>query len=344
MQGIISADGQTVYAASQPQDTPSIAILDVATGTQTGSIPLDHTQQDPNFLFPLLIEGHGSDSTQAPLVHGSAVSPEYFPLLRIPLLRGRLFTNFDDENAPSVAVINNAAAHAFWPNANPLGAHVMLSRFSSSWTTIIGVIADARTESLEDAGVPEIYASTYQKTAKHLAIFLRGNFEVAAISDQVREQVQSIDNTLPVFGGQMLPEIVEASLADRRFSTTMIGLFALAALLLASLGIYAVISYMVAERTREIGIRLALGAGRGTIIGMVLHRGVELILVGATLGLAGALGISRLMAGVLYGVRPADPPTFVAVAILLIGVALLACYIPARRATRIDPIITLRYD
>ena len=317
--------------------------IDEAAFGGTSAIPLDHTQQDPNFLFPVVIEGRGTDAMQAPLVHGSVVTPEYFRLLRMTLLRGRLLTDFDDERAPGAAVINDAMARMFWPGANPIGQHVTLSRSATAWTTIVGVVADARTEYLKDT-VPEVYASAYQRGEKHLAIFLRGEFDVAAMAERVRVQVQSVDDTLPVYGAQTLNDIVAVSLAERRFSTGIVGLFALTALFLAALGIYGVTSYDVSERTHEIGIRLALGAERQTIIRMVLRQGAALVLVGAVAGVACAAAVSRSMAGVLYGVRPIDPPTFTAVPIVLIAVAIVACYIPARRATRVDPIIALRND
>ncbi len=317
-------------------------VNEVAIGS-TSAIPLDHPQRDAN-QFALLIEGRGTDASQAPLVEGSVVTPEYFHLLGRTLLRGRLLTNFDNETAPGVAVINEAMARTFWANANPLGRHVKLSRSATSWTTIVGIIADARTESLKETGVPEIYASAYQKPAKHLAIFLRGQIDAAAIPERVREQVQLMDATLPVFGGQMLKDTIAASLAQRRFSMEMIGLFATTALLLAGLGVYGVIACGVNERRREIGIRLALGAERSTILRMVLREGVGLILAGSTVGLVCALAVSRVMTGVLYGVEPADPVTFVSVTAVLVTVALFACYVPARRATCVDPLTALRHD
>lgn len=317
--------------------------VDDAAFGATSAIPLDHTQHDPSFLFPLLLEGHGGDVAQAPLVHGSTVTPAYFPVLGMPLLRGRLFTEFDDERAPAVAVINEAAARAFWPQASPLGQRVKLSRRPSApWTTIVGIVADARTESLQDADVPEVYVSAYQRPDKHLAIFLRGRFDVAATAERVRDQIQAIDATLPVFGARALDETVAVSLDERRLSTAMAGAFAAVSLLLAAMGIYGVIAYMVSERTHEIGIRLALGAERQAIVGMILKQGVALTIAGTTAGLACALLVSRAMAGVLYGVRPIDPATYAGVSGVLILVALLACYIPARRATRIDPIIALK--
>lgn len=307
-----------------------------------GALPLGHDRNNQNPPVPLIREGREDRSNDAPLVDGSIVTPEYFPLMGMTLLRGRLFSDLDDENAPPVAVINEAMARAYWPAENPVGKRLKLTRRPSAWTTVVGIVADARTESLEDAGIPQIYASLYQKGAHHLAIFLRGNLDTSSLPDEVREQVQSVDPTLPVFGARMLPETVSASLSARRFSMEMVGLFALTALFLAGLGIYGVISYMVNERAHEIGLRLALGAQPANVMRMVLRQGLGLAVTGSVLGLAGALIVSRLMAGLLYGVRPTDPLTFTSVAALLIGVALLACYLPARRATKVDPIVALR--
>ena len=184
----------------------------------------------------------------------------------------------------------------------------------------------------------------YQRPAKDLAIFVRGRFDASAIPEQVREQVQSVNAELPVFGAQSLGEAVAGSLSVRRFSMELVALFALTALLLAGLGIYGVISYIVSERTHEFGIRLALGADRSNILRMVLRQGLGLALTGAAVGLVFALLVSHLVAGLLYGVKPTDPLTFVGVAILLMAVALLACYIPARRAMRVDPMVALHYE
>ncbi|MFI5127563.1 MAG: FtsX-like permease family protein, partial [Candidatus Acidiferrales bacterium] len=213
-----------------------------------------------------------------------------------------------------------------------------------TWITIVGVIADARTESLANASVPQIYLSLYQETPKELAIFLRGDLNASAIPEEVRTMVQSVDPELPVYGAQTLNDAVTASLEQRRFSMDIVAAFAVTALLLAALGIYGVISYIVSERTHEIGIRLALGAQRADILKMVLRQGLSLAIAGAAVGLAGALIVSHLMAGLLYGVRPTDLLTFAGVAVLLISVALLACYIPARRAMRVDPMVALRYE
>jgi ABC-type antimicrobial peptide transport system permease subunit len=212
------------------------------------------------------------------------------------------------------------------------------------WTTIIGVIADARTESLADAAIPQIYRSVHQRPAKDLVIFLRGQLDSSTIATQVRQQVQSVDATLPVFHAETLDDVVSTSLSVRRFSMEMVACFAATALLLAGLGIYGTISYVVNEQRREIAIRLALGAQRGTILKMVLRRGLGLAVAGAGLGVAGALVVSHLMAGLLYGVSPTDPPTFAGVTFVLAAVALAASYIPALRAMRLDPITTLHSE
>ncbi len=314
----------------------------------TASIPLDESLRDLKLIsegqFLFTLEGRDVQSGEPAVAERSSVTPQYFHLLKIPLLRGRLFDESDNDKAPQVAVVNEAFARTYWPNQNPIGKRFRKARADSPWITVVGLIANARTESLAEAGVPKIYLDLYQTGGKRLAIFLRGNLDAAAIPGEVREQVQSVDPTLPVSGAQTLNETVSASLSERRFSMEIVALFALTALLLAGLGIYGVISYIVSERTHEIGIRIALGAGRRGILQMVLRQGLGLAIAGAAVGLVGAAVVSRLMAGLLYGVRPADPLTFAGVALLLIGVALLACYIPARRAMRVDPLVALRYE
>lgn len=316
-------------------------VMEAAFG-DLGSLPLGHDRNNQNPPVVMMREGYDHQNNEAPLIDESIISPEYFHLMGIPLLRGRLFGEFDNDKTESVAVINEAAAQVYWPNDDVVGKHIKLSRRATAWTTIVGIVANARTESLENARVPQIYSNIYQRGAKHLAIFLRGNLDLASIPDQVREQVQAFDRTIPVFGARPLSETVSASLAQRRFSMRMIGLFALTALFLATLGIYGVTSYIVSERTHEIGIRLALGADNGAILRMILGLGLRLALAGAGFGLVGALVISWFMGGLLYGVKPTDPVTFVTVTLLFGGVTMLACYLPAHRAMNVDPIVALR--
>jgi putative ABC transport system permease protein len=312
-------------------------VKEIAVGS-LGSIPLNHD----NNLFPLILEGSTTRSNLPHQVEGSSVTPEYFHLLGIPLLRGRLFTETDVENAPAVALVNEAFARAWWPDENPLGKRVKLGRAADPWTTVVGVVTNARTESLENVNIPQIYLSSWQRTDKDLAIFLRGRLDPAKLPQQARAMVRSLNSELPVFGAKSLPDVVSGSLEQRRFSMEMVLLFALTALLLAGIGVYGTVSYIVSGRTRDIGIRIALGAERKTILHMVLNQGLGLALAGAGVGLVGAWIVSHLMAGLLYGVSPSDPLTFISLTVVLFIVALAACYVPARRAMRVDPIVALR--
>jgi putative ABC transport system permease protein len=318
------------------------------------ALPLGHTHGE---LEPLLLlrEGLVAKANLAPVIGGAIVSPEYFHLLGMPLLRGRLFNDQDTESTPDVVVINQAAARTYWPNQDPLGKHIHLRLWGwvandgskerpiqGTWTTVVGVIADARTESLADTATPQIYRNAYQHPFKDMVIFLRGQLDPVTTPAQVRQQVQAIDPQLPVFHAQTLASVVSSSLSVRRFSMEIVAFFAAAALLLAGLGIYGTISYVVNEQKSEIAVRLALGAQRGNILAMVLRRGLGLAVVGAGLGVAGALVVSHLMTGLLYGISPSDPLTFIGITFVLVMVALAACYIPARRAMRVDPMVALR--
>ena len=316
------------------------------------ALPLGHGKDDLN-MFPLIREttreGQDVQSSQPPLINTSFVSPEYFHLLGMTLLRGRLFVDQDLEDTPSIAVINQAAARMYWPGKDgkgedAVGKRVRLRAEKPDWTTIVGVVADARTESLADPGIPQVYVDIYQRWAKDLAFFLRGPVDPAAISAQVRTQVQAVDPNLPVFRAETLNDVLSSSLSVRRFTMEMVALFAGTALLLAGLGIYGTISYLVNEQSREIAIRLALGAQRSNILRMVLRQGLTLAAAGAGVGLVGALIVSHLMAGLLYGVSPYDLSIFASVTAVLTAVAIAASYVPALRAMRLDPITTLHSE
>jgi predicted permease len=343
--------------ATASQETPFVRELtrrcaslpgveEVAIG-DPAAIPLDTTQHELNVLeghFYLTFEGQSVDQQKPTVVQRARVTPEYFHLLGLTLLRGRLFNEFDNNTAPQVAVVNEAFARTYWPNEDVLGERFRSTRPGSQWITVVGVIGNARTESLAQADVPQLYVNLYQTGAKHLAILLRGHLNTVVVADGVRKHVRALDSTLPVFGAQTLTETVSASLSPRRFSLEVIALFALTALLLASIGVYGVISYLVTERTREIGIRLALGAQKRNILRVVLQQGLQLAVAGAVIGLVCALIMSHLMATLLYGVKPTDPLSFGGVAALFVSVALLACYLPARRAMKIDPMVALRHE
>jgi putative ABC transport system permease protein len=323
----------------------TFAGIDEAAVGNVAAVPLAHDRNNLN-PFPLILEGHETPRDQAPVVCGSVVTPEYFHLMQIPLLRGRAFRDSDDDKAPPVVTINEEMAQTFWPAGDAIGQRIKLPVAgvpgAFAWNIIIGVVANVRTESLAQASAPQFYFSAYQRRPRDLAIFLRGRFDRATIESKLRDQVQSINRELPVFGAQTLDDAVSESLTQRRFSMEMVGLFALTALLLAAIGIYGVISYIVSERTHEFGIRLALGAERKNILQIVLRQGLRLAIAGAAIGLAGALIVSRFMATLLYGVPAADFLTFFGVSLLFISVSLVACYLPALRATKVDPIVALR--
>jgi predicted permease len=340
-----SAAQQAAFLGELLRRSKALPGVDEVAIGDSGAIPLDSSQRELNRLagrFFFEIEGRALDGRESPVVDRLMVTPRYFHLLGIPLLRGRLLSESDDGKSPQVAVVNEAFARRYWREESAIGKRIRRDRADSPWITVVGVVANSRTGTLAETDSPQVYMSLFQIWSHHLAIFLRGQFDPSRLSKHVRVQVQAVDVSLPVFGAQMLNETVSASLSTRRFSLEMVGLFALTALFLAAIGIYGVISYMVAERAREIGIRLALGATRKNILRALLRQGLGLAAAGAVLGLAGALGLSRLLASLLYGVRSDDPPTFAAVAFLLVVVALLASYLPARRATKVDPMTALR--
>src|SRR5581483_8601018 len=320
--------------------------------SDAGALPLGHSRGEVTPLA-LIREGLTTKANEAPVVGSPLASPEYFHLLGMPLVRGRVFNDQDIESTPQVVVINQAAARTYWPGQDPVGKRVHLGVSSDGntrgevnpdWSTVVGVIGDARTESLANAVTPLFYRSVYQHPFKGVAIFLRGRLDPVAIPEAVRQQVQSVDPELPVFRAQTLDEVLSTSLAIRRFSMEMVAFFAATALLLAGLGIYGTISFIVNEQKREFAIRLALGVQKGDILTMVLRRGLGLAAAGAAVGLVGALIVSHLMAGLLYGVSPTDLPTFGGVTLVLTTVALAASYIPALRAMRLDPIAILHAE
>lgn len=321
-------------------------VEDVAIG-DSGAIPLDSSQRELNRLagrFFFEIEGRDISNGQSLVVDRLMVTPNYFHLLGIPLVRGRLFDDFDDASKSQVAVVDEGFAQTYWPNEDAIGKRFRSTRAGSQWTIVVGVVANARTGSVAQEDPPQVYVSLYQTGSHHLAIFLRGQLDQSAIARQVREQVQSVDSRLPVFGAQQLKETISASLEDRKFAMEMIGMFALVALLLAGIGIYGVISYMVSARTLEFGIRMALGAQKRDILMMVLRQGLALATVATAVGLVASVLVSEMMKGMLYGLTPTDPLTLISIAALVICIALASCYVPASRAVRVNPQVALKCD
>ena len=280
-----------------------------------------------------------------PDVH--VVSPGYIATLGIPLLRGRTFTDQDNEKAPLAGLINAMVARRFFPNEDPIGKRFMFGHPASDpakWYTIVGVVSDTRLYGLANPARLEVYLSFRQNPRNSMALVVRSGADPASLTSEVRDAVQSIDKDQPVFAVSTMEELVRNSVATRRITLVLLGLFSGLALVLGAIGIYGVISYSVAQRTHEIGIRMALGAPRSDVFRLVVGEGLKLAGVGIAIGIAASFGLARLMSSLLYGISATDFETFMGVAVLLALVTLLACYIPARRAMRVDPTVALRYE
>jgi putative ABC transport system permease protein len=282
-----------------------------------------------------------------PIIITRVVSPGYFKTMSIPLLDGRVFTEGDKSDSPPVVVISETMARRFWPNENPLGKRIKVGRSTSwrPWLTIIGVVKDVRQYELIIEPKPQMYVPHQQADFfEPGALVIRANFDPLSLAGTVRQTVWEIDKDQPVSDISTMEEVIADSVARQRFSMWLLGIFAGVALVLAAVGIYGVMSYSVAQRTREIGIRLALGAQRSDVLKMTIGGGLRLVLMGAAIGLVAALVLTRVMSSLLFGVSPTDPLTFISISIVLISVAVVASYIPALRATRVDPMFALRYE
>jgi putative ABC transport system permease protein len=278
-----------------------------------------------------------------------SVSPEYFKTLSITLLRGRVFTPQDRAGAARVALINKAAAERFFPGEDPVGKRIRpyvtpQYRTTELFVEIVGVVADVPYGRLEEAIGPDVYVSALQPTDQMRMLIVRSRVDAAALTAAVRREVLALDRNIPLTAVQTMQERVAEVTSRTRFIAVLLGLFAGLALLLAGIGIYGVMAYSVSARTREVGIRMALGAQKRDVLKLVLRQGLLLTLAGVAVGLLASFGLTRLMTKLLYEVSATDPLTFIVVAFLLIAVALLACWIPARRATKVDPLLALRHE
>jgi predicted permease len=322
------------------------AIPGVELAAITSSLPT--TNSNPNAVGGLVVEAlaiedRPVESSQDLRAERIRISPDYFKVLRATLLRGRSFTEGDEDGRPLVAIIDESTAHKFWPTRDPLSRRVRFGQDPTKpWTTVVGIVKDIKSDGLDIDGVPHIYVSTYQDPSKQVSVVLRTSLPATLLEPQIRHEIQSIDPGLPVFNVFSMNDILDRSLASRRFSADLVGGFAGLAVLLASIGIYGLLAYMVGQRSREIGIRMALGARRGDILRMFLRKGVALAGVGIVAGVVVSASTASMMASLLYGVRPHDPAVFLFVPLLLFAVAVLASYLPARRATKVDPMIALR--
>jgi len=289
---------------------------------------------------PIEVEGEAPyPAGQAPLAEYRAASSDYFHALGIPLIAGRFFNDQDRENAPSVIIINRTLADRHFANQDPIGKR--LKAGSPDWATIVGVVGDVKQSGLTQAARAEVFWCAAQAPRSGMSLVVRAASDPTAA---VRAEVQALDRDLPIYNVKTMKTVIAESFADRRLNMLLLGIFAAVALILAVIGIYSVISYTTTQSTREIGIRMALGAQPKDVLKLIIGHGAVLSLIGVALGLAVAFALTRLMATLLYGVTATDPMTFVTVPILLIAVALLASYLPARRAMKIDPMVALRYE
>jgi putative ABC transport system permease protein len=293
--------------------------------------------------IPYSVEGRPSDSPNQAFVHDfRRVNTQYFKALQIPLLRGR---NFSEQEVmkglgSKVLVISNLLAKQVFPNEEAIGRRLVPP--SGEAFEIIGVVGDIRHHALEIEPLPALYLPALQGNRWNLVIRVQG--DPANLAAAVRHEVKAIDPNQPVADVKTMEDWLTTAVSAPRYRTSLLALFALIALVLASTGIYGVMSYSVAQRTHEIGVRMALGANRFDVLKLVVRQGMGLVVVGIVLGLFGAVGLTRVMSSLLFEVTPKDPLTFTAVALFLAFVAFVACYIPARRATRVDPLVALRYE
>ena len=270
---------------------------------------------------------------------------DYFRTMNIAVLRGRVFTDQDTANSPQVTVVSSSFVKRYFPDEDPIGKRIILDGSNKTPREIVGVVADIKRDGLDANIQPEMYFSQLQKPERRMNLVIRTEARDALqLLPAARAEIKAFDPNQIIWRTQTLEQLLSTSVAPRRFNMSLLGIFAGVALVLAAVGLYGVMSYSVSWRTREIGIRMALGARRADVLRLVVRQGMTMTLIGLALGLVGAFSISRVLSGLLYGVSSTDPLTFVAVSIVLLIVALLACLVPARRATRVDPIIALRTE
>lgn len=296
---------------------------------------------------PFAIEGRRLDPANLTTAGWQLVGPNYLQTLGIPLVKGRDFTA--DDAAPGaapVAIINQKMAARFWPDEDPIGRRITLGlpRPENPWVTIIGIAKDTPHRALDSQPEPDWYLSQTVAPQRHRYLLVRSLLPTATVASTIRSEVAALDPRQPLSNVKTMSEVVATTTAPRRFNTLVLGMFSALALLLAAVGVYSVISYATALRTKEIGIRAALGAARGAIVLLVLRKGIALALIGAALGFTTAFALTRLMSSLLFGVSPSDPLVYVTAGIVCLMAAFVACLLPARRATEVDPLIALRYE
>lgn len=318
--------------------------MEALPGVQGVAIANDLPIMGTDTAMVLSVEGRQPTPGEELMPGVHIINPRYFQTMGITLLKGRAFTEHDTNDAPPVVIVNETMARRLWPGQDAVGKRIKLGQGNLPWTEVVGVVRDVKHNGLQAGPSLDAYTPFFQNPWPFLAVALRSNLDPAALISMVRREVQAIDPTQAADEFKPMHNLIAESVGARRLSLALFALFAVVALLLAAVGIYGLISYSVAQRTHEIGVRMALGAQRGDVLRLVIRQGMLLALIGVGIGLAGALALTRLMTTLLYEVSTTDPITFAVIAALLLGVAWLACYLPARRATKVDPMVALRYE
>jgi putative ABC transport system permease protein len=321
------------------------ALPGVTDAVVTSNLPLSGEAEEGKITFTL--EGQSWDQQQKnPYINDISISPGYFHLMKIPLLQGRLLEESDQANSPRVAIVSRHFAERIWPGQNPLGKRLKAGSPDSEaqWTTIIGVVGNVKHENVTGNEGLDLYVSYRQVTTSNVYVLLKGRMNPVGLAEEATKTVWRLDADQSTFDVQTMEQRIAGILWQRRISGILVILFAILAVVLAGIGIYGVMSYSISQRTREIGIRIALGARGKDVREMVLREVLHLFVLGSAIGLPGAIVLSWLMSSLFYKVSPLDPPTYVSVPILLLLVAVTAGGLPAYRASRIDPIDALRYE
>ncbi len=338
---------RSAYAAPQQRQSFAQRLLEemrkqpgMQESALTSSLPF--VTGNPGFV--ILMNGQEEVRPGAPTANFRSVSPDYFRVMGITLRTGREFSGADHERAPMVAIINETMAKRYWPNADPIGQRIKETSNQNAWREIVGVVGSVRHSARGEEPRPEMFVPWSQVPALTLNLVTRTQVEQGSVGATLRRAVTAIDANLPLYDVRMMEDRLFESVAQPRFRTTLLGIFAALALVMALVGLYAVMAVSIAQRTRELGIRVALGAQRRDVIALVLGQGLKLVGIGIAIGLAGAWALTRVLTTLLYEIKPTDPLTFLAAPVLLVVVAILPCWLPARRAARVDPITALRYE